>query len=215
MQFAVATKVGTPALRWRRYGSMVQDACLVVVSALFFYLQAVHVVSDHSASSVGFAAEQAMLVGMFLTRRRSYATSTRLLDWVVAAGAWLPLAARPVSGEAALPSALGIAIQVIGLSLTLVCFSALGRSFGVVAANRGLKVHGPYRLVRHPIYFSHFVTLSGFLVANFSPYNVAILGVVAVCQVMRIRAEERVLVETADYAAYRARVRWRLVPGVY
>jgi len=194
---------------------MVQDALLVVVSACFFYVQARHVVVDDSASGAFFAAEQAMLVGMFLTRRRSCATSTRPLDWIVAAGAWLPLVARPVAGEPALVTASGIAIQVAGLSLTLVCFSVLGRSFGVVAANRGLKVHGPYRIVRHPIYFSHFVTTSGFLIANFSPLNTAIMVALAVCQVMRIRAEERVLLETADYAAYRARVRWRLVPGVY
>jgi protein-S-isoprenylcysteine O-methyltransferase Ste14 len=94
-------------------------------------------------------------------------------------------------------------------------FFYLGRSFGVVAANRGLKVNGPYRLVRHPIYFAHFVTTSGFLVANFSPWNAALFAVFAVCQVARIWAEERVLSATADYAAYSAQVRWRLIPGLF
>jgi protein-S-isoprenylcysteine O-methyltransferase Ste14 len=85
----------------------------------------------------------------------------------------------------------------------------------VVAANRGLKVGGPYRLVRHPIYFSHFITTTGFLSANFNLYNAAILALFAVCQIMRIEAEERVLTDTADYSAYKARVRWRLIPGLY
>jgi protein-S-isoprenylcysteine O-methyltransferase Ste14 len=34
-------------------------------------------------------------------------------------------------------------------------------------------------------------------------------------QLLRIRAEERLLRETAGYADYAARVRWRLVPGLY
>ena len=55
----------------------------------------------------------------------------------------------------------------------------------------------------------------GFLVANPSVLNAALLVLTTACQLMRIRAEERILTETADYAEYRARVRWRLVPGLY
>lgn len=197
-----------------RRASMLQDATLVVVSGLFFSVHGLRVADGHLAS-VPFAAEQALLVGMFLTRRRSIATSTRPLDWVVATGGWLPLLMRPAAGGPEPAFLAGTAMQMAGLGLTCVAFLYLGRSFGVVAANRGLKVNGPYRLVRHPIYFSHFVTTSGFLLANFTAWNLAAYVGMAVCQVMRIEAEERVLSETGAYAAYRARVRWRLLPGVY
>ena len=42
----------------------------------------------------------------------------------------------------------------------------LGRSFGVVPANRGVVVGGPYNFVRHPIYTGYLITHVAFLVAN-------------------------------------------------
>jgi protein-S-isoprenylcysteine O-methyltransferase Ste14 len=103
----------------------------------------------------------------------------------------------------------------MGLVGTCTAFLYLGKSFGVVAANRGLKVSGPYRLVRHPIYLTHTVTAVGFVLANFTPINLGILVALTVCQVLRLKAEERILTETGEYAAYAARVRWRLVPGLF
>lgn len=200
---------------WKRRLSMLQDATLVGVSALFFYVHATHALETGRPTNIFFAVEQGLLVGMFLTRRRSTTTSQRPLDWVVATiGGWAALGMRPYEAEG-LALTAGIAIQCIGLALVIVCFVALGKSFGVVAANRGLKVHGPYRIVRHPIYFSHTVTQIGFVIANPWWPNIAILAVVLVFQVLRIQAEERVLTETGDYAKYREQVRWRVLPGVY
>lgn len=198
----------------RRLG-MVQDASLVCISAVFFYAHGVHAYQTHNPSNVFFALEQGLLVFMFLTRRRSQATSPRPWDWVVATlGGWLPLAMRPHESGGFL-EIYGTGIQIVGLSCVLVSFLTLGKSFGVVAANRGLKVGGPYRFVRHPIYFSHSITLLGFVIANLWWYNTALIVAITVFQVFRISAEERVLTETGDYAAYKERVRWRLVPGLY
>ena len=214
---SLTAKNAAPDVRsaWSRRFGMVQDAMLVLISALFFYIHGHHAYVSHNISNVFFAIEQALLVWMFLTRRRSQATSQRPLDWVVATlGGWLPLAMRPhESGD--FLQIYGTGIQVLGLACVIVSFSTLGRSFGVVAANRGLKVGGPYRFVRHPIYFSHSITLIGFVIANLWWYNIALIVAITMFQVFRIAAEERVLTETGDYAAYKARVRWRLVPGVY
>lgn len=200
----------------RRRVALTQDAALLVVSGMFFYFHALHVLRDGSYTSVFFAIEQAILVGIFFGRRRSMATSARPFDWFTATvGGWFALAMQPQDSDIGLATAIGAGLQVIGLCVTIVSFLTIGRSFGVVAANRGLKVNGPYRVVRHPVYLSHTVTQVGFLLANFHPLNLAILIVVWMCQLLRIQAEERVLTETADYAAYRQRVRWRLVPGVY
>ncbi len=202
--------------RWRRRGSMAQDALLVCMFAVFLYVHARRVVADGALTSAPFAVEQALLVWMFLTRRRSVATSTRVFDWLAATGGgWLPFFLQPQGGLPAAAEMAGTAIQVAGLTCTIICFSYLGRSFGIVAANRGLKTHGPYGIVRHPIYFSHSVTMTGFLIANFHPINVAMLAVITACQLLRIRAEERVLTESGDYAVYKAAVRWRLLPGIF
>jgi len=202
--------------RWRRRGAQVQDALLVVVTALFVYVYGKDVITEHRVTSLFFAVEQSILVLMFLTRRRSQATSTRPIDWLAATiGGWLPLVLRP-HGEAGEAAAFaGTGLQMLGLTLTTIGFLALGKSFGVVAANRGLKVKGPYSIIRHPIYFSHTVTLAGFVLANFTPLNLGILLVVSAFQILRIHGEERVLTATGDYAEYKQRVRFRLIPGVY
>lgn len=215
---AAQARPGTRAANRRRlhnYAAFSQDAILVLVSAFFFYMHAGRVFGDGVYTSVPFAIEQGLLVGMFLTRRRSLATTTRPIDWLVAIGGWMPLAFLPTDDAPESMAVAGTVIQMAGLSLTIVCFLALGRSFGVVAANRGLKVHGPYRLIRHPIYFSHAVTMTGFLVANAHPYNFALYVATMFFQLNRIRAEERVLTESGDYGAYASQVRWRLIPGLY
>ena len=200
---------------WRRRLSAVQDATLVVVAAFFVYAHGGRVM-DGELTSLIFAAEQSLLVGMFLFRRRSRATSTSVADWTVAAiGGWLPLALRPADASSTELAAAGVTIQAVGACFTIVAFADLGRSFGVVAANRGLKVNGPYRLVRHPIYATHMVTTAGFLLANASPVNVALVAVITLAQIARINAEERLLTATTNYSDYKARVRWRLLPGVY
>lgn len=106
-------------------------------------------------------------------------------------------------------------IQTVGMTLTLSSFLALGRSFGVVAADRGLKTGGPYRFVRHPAYLGHSITLTGFLVGNFNWLNLGLYAAILIAQLARVFAEERHLVATTDYAVYRQRVRWRLVPGIF
>ena len=214
---AVSVSLASPVAptRWRRRLGMLQDASLVGISALFFYVHASHVVEARNLTNVFFAVEQALLVGMFLTRRRSQYTSTRFQDWVVATiGGWGPLLMRPNETGGAFEY-VGAGVQMLGLTLVIVGFATLGKSFGVVAANRGLKVGGPYQLVRHPIYVAHFITMLGFVVANFWWFNVATIVIVTIFQVLRIGAEERVLVATSDYAVYKAKVRWRLLPGVY
>lgn len=195
--------------------SFLQDALLVGVTALFLYAHLSHAVEGKSVSSIFFAADQAVLVTLVLTRRRPKNVTTRAGDWAVAAiGGWLPLAMRPhaVGGGA---ETLGVLLQMGGVALLVVSLLALGRSFGVVAADRGLKTSSVYGVVRHPVYLSHAVTSVGFIMANFWWPNLVIYAVAATAQIMRIHAEERVLSQTSDYQAYRQQVRWRLIPGVY
>ncbi|MCX7618272.1 methyltransferase [Tepidiforma sp.] len=215
MPTAQTTAASLSPSPWKRRVSMAQDAALVVVSALFFYAHGRSALEGHSAASAFFAIEQALLIGIFLTRRRPIYTSTRVYDWAIATiGGWFALASRPMPSGGLL-EAYGIGLQVVGLTWVIVSFATLGRSFGVVAANRGLKTYGPYRLVRHPIYLGHNITLAGFLLANLWWWNGFVFATVVVFQVLRVQAEERVLRATADYESYASRVRWRLVPGLY
>lgn len=113
------------------------------------------------------------------------------------------------------PEAAGVALQLAGVGWQFASKYALGRSFGLLPAARKLVVHGPYRVVRHPIYLGYLIGHVGFLLINFSWRNLAVIGLLYVAQVIRIRREETVLAGWTEYRDYQHRVRWKLVPGVY
>jgi protein-S-isoprenylcysteine O-methyltransferase Ste14 len=108
----------------------------------------------------------------------------------------------------AIASALGLGLVVVG-KLTL------GRSFGLVPANRGVVIRGPYALVRHPIYSGYLITHLAFLIAHPRLWNVVVLATADTALVVRALIEERVLNRDAEYQAYCERVGWHLVPGVF
>jgi protein-S-isoprenylcysteine O-methyltransferase Ste14 len=92
---------------------------------------------------------------------------------------------------------------------------ALGRSFGIVPANRGVVATGPYGLVRHPIYTGYLITHLAFLIAHPTTWNVAVVVVADAALVARGLIEERMLARDEQYRAYCSRVGWHLVPGVF
>src|SRR5438093_1166549 len=87
-----------------------------------------------------------------------------------------------------------------------------GLVFGLAAANRGVKRAGPYRLLRHPMYAGYALTQIAFLLLNPGLWNLAVYALSWGVQVLRIRAEERVLLEDPAYRAYAGEVRYRLLP---
>jgi protein-S-isoprenylcysteine O-methyltransferase Ste14 len=195
--------------------SYFQDIALVCLFAMFAAAQ-VRLVAGGLYHNIPYAFENGLLVLLFLTRRRSAETSTRPFDWLVAAiASWLPLVYQAQHGVDSTQAAFGTAIQVTGLAMAIVAFGFLGRSIGIVAADRGLKTRGVYGVVRHPAYAAHVTTGAGFLIANPHWMNAVIWTLVFACQIARIHAEERLLRRRTEYARYSERVRWRLVPGLY
>jgi protein-S-isoprenylcysteine O-methyltransferase Ste14 len=110
---------------------------------------------------------------------------------------------------------ISVTLQVAGMLIQLGAKLSLRRSFGILPANRGIVVSGPYRFLRHPIYFGYFVNQAGFLLSNFGLQNLVVLLVLWVLQAFRIVREERVLMKDAKYQDYAARVRYRFFPGVF
>ena len=113
------------------------------------------------------------------------------------------------------PELVGISIQGLGLVWQFASKYTLGRSFGLLPAQRGIVIAGPYRVVRHPIYLGYLIGHVGFLLVNFSWRNCAVIAVLYIAQVVRIVREEKVLCIEPAYRRYRERVRWRLVPGLF
>ncbi len=111
--------------------------------------------------------------------------------------------------------AIALIIQLVGILIQGYSKIALGRSFGVVAANRGVKVAGPYQYVRHPMYAGYLVAHLAFILVNLSSWNIAVYAVGYALQIYRMKAEESYLMADSDYEKYHKRVKYRLVPGLF
>jgi protein-S-isoprenylcysteine O-methyltransferase Ste14 len=165
---------------------------------------------------LGATLLEAFTAFLFVIRRPPLATSGRALAWASAVvGAFAMLGARPVAHPDAGPFAAMELVQLAGFAIVLVALGALGRSFGIVAANRGVKTAGLYSFVRHPAYTGYLVSYLGYVGENPSLRNVILLVAGTAGQVVRISEEERMLSFDEAYRTYLARVRRRLIPYVY
>jgi protein-S-isoprenylcysteine O-methyltransferase Ste14 len=91
----------------------------------------------------------------------------------------------------------------------------LGRSFAIFPALRAIVNRGPFRLVRHPIYFCELLMIAGCCAAIGLPRYWAILPIGVLAVALRIIWEEKVLSESSDYESFRQTVKYRLMPGVW
>ena len=125
------------------------------------------------------------------------------------------IALREPPAEAS--TALVVAGELVTLAFgawLLASVLTLGRCFGVLPEARGLVTHGPYRLVRHPVYLGELGAAAGLVLAAPTVWNVGVLAVFLFAQAVRMRLEERALAaEFPDYAEYAARTP-RLVPRI-
>jgi protein-S-isoprenylcysteine O-methyltransferase Ste14 len=160
---------------------------------------------------------EGLAVALILLRKPATELSLKPLDWALAIGATAaPLLVRPAAHVAALaPVGVCAGLMLTGLVFQVISKLTLRLSFGMAPANRGLKVSGPYRIVRHPIYASYLVGQVGFFLLNPTGWNAAIYAAGLTLQIFRIAAEERLLSHDAGFAAFRAQTRYRLIPGLY
>lgn len=135
---------------------------------------------------------------------------------LIATGATLvlPCFMRPAARAAGMLGAAALAIELAGVIVSQAGRIWMGRRFGLLPANRGIVSTGPFRVVRHPIYLGWLLLTIGYAAAFPSLRNFSIGAATLPFMMWRIVLEERVLSRDPAYCAYRARVRWRLIPGV-
>jgi protein-S-isoprenylcysteine O-methyltransferase Ste14 len=185
-------------------------------AALFAQASLQYSLRTHSLIGAVFLVEQTWFVIAFLVRRPPSAVSRSPVAWLLAfGGTFAGVLFRPVGAHPHWGVVTGLVLQLLGLVVCILSLRALGRSFGFVAADRGLVTSGPYAIVRHPIYASYLLIQSGYLVQSISLRNFLVMAVASGCNVGRALMEERLLTGSPAYLAYRRRVRWRLVPGVW
>lgn len=153
-------------------------------------------------------------ISFFLCRKAPKQVNYRVISWVIAIGATLiPLLLRPSIPPT--DSIIGTSLQYIGFSSQIFAIISLNKSWGIVPALRDIKTNGTYRFVRHPLYLSYFIAVTGFVINNFNYLNLSILLLFIALQVYRIQQEEELLSQDQRYLAYTAHTRWRVIPFIY
>jgi protein-S-isoprenylcysteine O-methyltransferase Ste14 len=116
--------------------------------------------------------------------------------------------------------ALGLVLLIFSSAFIMWVFRENSFAAAVVRvqSERGHHVisSGPYAFVRHPMYSAAVWFMVGIPLLLGSWWGTAISPVFAVLFAIRTRIEERALTAgLPDYADYAARVRYRLVPGLW
>lgn len=182
----------------------------------FAYIGLRYYAHTHRLIDGAFLFQQTWVVVAYLIRRPARTVSYQPMDWVLAfGGTFGGVLFRPTGLHPGWAVNVGIAVQLVGLSIWVVSFLTLGRCFGFAAADRGLVRRGPYAVVRHPIYASYILLQASYLLQSAELWNALVLVFVTGCNIGRAVAEERLLATSSQYEAYRSRVRWRLFPGVW
>lgn len=159
---------------------------------------------------------EGLVVLFMLLRRRADEISRDPGEWLLAvAASSAPMLVTRGVGAPLIPPAAGATVMLMGLLLQMYAKVTLGRSFGCIPANRGLRLAGPYRFVRHPMYAGYLLSHLGFLAENPTPRNLVLYAACYAMQVPRLLAEERLLGRDARYRDYQAAVRYRIIPGVF
>ena len=185
-------------------------------AAYFAYVTLEACLRTHRPIGFLFFAEQMVVVVAYLVRRPARTVTRRFGDWLFAfGGTFAPVLLRPDGAHPQWGLQWGLVLQFCGVVLCLWSLTVLGRSFGFAAADRGLVMRGPYRIVRHPVYASYVALQFGYLLQSLSWRNLAVVLLAQACNAGRIGAEERVLATNTAHAAYRARVRWNVLPGIW
>jgi protein-S-isoprenylcysteine O-methyltransferase Ste14 len=171
---------------------------------------------DAGVASLFILPGEGLVLAFLLVRRPARELSLSRRDWVLAfLATTAPLLVVPGVGRTLVPPVVAAVVMVMGTLVQLHAKLTLGRSFGCVPAHRGLKLDGPYQLVRHPIYAGYFIAHLAFLLVNPTVWNSLAYATCYALQVPRLLAEERLLARDPQYAAYLTRVRWRVVPGLF
>ncbi len=107
---------------------------------------------------------------------------------------------------------LASVLTIVGFGLSIYVMRWLGRSFSIMAEARRLVTHGPYSVVRHPLYLTEEIAVLAIVLLNFSLLSMLVFAAHWALQLRRMHNEEKVLTAAfPEYVAYAAKTP-RIIP---
>jgi protein-S-isoprenylcysteine O-methyltransferase Ste14 len=191
------------------------NVSILIVYSYFLYTFIIDFLYTHRISSAIMIVFESLCLGFVLVRAMPKKRSMSFKDWFVAmAGTFLPLLFRP--DTAGINDAFILQIfQMTGMGVSVFGLLMLNKSFGIVAANRGVKKGGIYQFIRHPIYAGYFISYTMYVAQNATLQNMAVLIGFMLFTFLRIFAEERFLSQDPEYAEFMTKTKWRILPFIF
>lgn len=156
-----------------------------------------------------------LVVAMTILRRPAGNVTASWMARIVAVlGTYAPLLFRP-GGVPLVSDSVTAIFSLVGVATAIAGVLSLNRSFGVIAAHRGVVERGLYRVMRHPLYAGYIISHVGFFLSAPTVWNLVLWMLADSSQLARIHYEEQLLSRDPQYLRYRERVRWRLFPGLF
>ena len=198
----------------------ITDFAAKAAVVLLFALLSINLLQEfrrtHHVTGLLLLTSESLVVVLTIARRRAAVVDSSAkaatVTGVSLVGPWM---LRTADVTALVADHVTSMISGVGLLIVVASKMALGRSFGLVPANRGVVVRGPYCFVRHPIYLGYVISHVAFFLAQPTMWNAAVILIGDGTLIVRALMEERVLSGDAEYASYCRRVSWHLVPGVF
>jgi protein-S-isoprenylcysteine O-methyltransferase Ste14 len=214
------TRAERDGAAWRADADRLADITARAAIIVLFSLMAMRFGADFLATGrvtgLLLLVSEALVVALTVLRRSAAAMDRSLRARLLTAVSMLgPPLLFPGNAVALAPETVTVGLLVAGLAVVIAGKLTLGRSFGLMPANRGVVSSGVYRLVRHPIYMGYLLTHVAFLAANPRVWNVAALVAADAALLARAVCEEQTLAKDARYREYQQQVRWRVCPGVF
>jgi protein-S-isoprenylcysteine O-methyltransferase Ste14 len=207
-------------MKTRLSRDVVNDLVARLIVGALFALLSVNLLTDfaqtHRVTGLLLLVSESLVVVMTILRRR-----TGIVDRSAAAAVVTflslvgPTMLRVVPGAGLLPDMLTAVVSSVGLLIVIAGKITLGRSFGIVPANRGVVSGGPYEFVRHPIYAGYLLSHVAFACAYPTAWNVSVIVLCDTALVVRALYEEKLLKTDGVYQSYCERVAWHIVPGLF
>jgi len=198
----------------RRFADLLLFCVTVTELVILFLLTPTFTVTDWI-----YVLQHLIVLGVALTRPSPTVWDYSIASSVAVGVAYIYPYAQVIylrlsPGYVAAPTA-GLVLVTLAAVLSVVSLLVIGRFFGVRPALRGLVTNGPYRFVRHPIYLSYIIGDIGYNLQEWNSVTLVLVLIGWASLVYRIHAEELVISQHAEWPAYVASVRYRVVPGIW